>query len=295
MQGPKFHGEVELRRRAGLAHACPSATAASEPQYIDFPTFVRKYLEEAPGGAAQRCRRSPAGARSPREPGPGGPKDVSGTGWFGHANRSWSISEFEFSVTTTRAHRGPSASTASPTRATTRLRPLASLRWARRRWSRRLRLRLLDAANHDHLPDLLQEAGQPRITLSLRNTGTFPVAVWGLPQNKDAKKVPQGDVITATDGLGVDLHAKVLPGLPPVAYFRVEINTRRPLPFVRPQVRSDLMAAAGALAALVPHEPPVELAQHVIAQGGKQCHRHGRARSGQGRSATARQPHRGAG
>src|SRR6185437_12896161 len=132
-----------------------------------------------------------------------------------------------------------------------------------------LRLRLIDAANHDHLPDLLNEPGQPRITLSLRTTGTFPVAVWGLPQNKDAKKVPQGDVIAATDGLAVDLHAKVLPGLPPVAYYRVEINTRRrPLPFVRPQVRSGLMAAASALAALVPDEPPLELAQHVLPKAG---------------------------
>ena len=53
-----------------------------------------------------------------------------------------------------------------------------------------LRLRLFDLNGIDHLPILLNEAEPPRITLELRNTGAFPVAVWGLPQNKDAKKVP---------------------------------------------------------------------------------------------------------
>jgi hypothetical protein len=267
VQGPKFHGEVEFDI-GPVSLTLAFGDSGSEPQYIDFATFVRKYLEEAAGGAAQALSSiTGRGTLTPR-PGPGGPKDVSGPD--GSVARPWVVvSEFQFSVTTTvpvvtiRVDGVPNARN-NPTQA------LGVAPMNKGAMEPGLRLRLIDAANHDHLPDLLQEAGQPRITLSLRNTGTFPVAVWGLPQNKDAKKVPQGDVIVATDGLGVDLHAKVLPGLPPVAYFRVEIKPdgRRPLPFVRPQVRSDLMAAAGALAALVPHEPPLELAQHVLPKAG---------------------------
>ncbi len=131
-----------------------------------------------------------------------------------------------------------------------------------------LRLRMIDGAGVDHLPLLLNEVGQPRITLTLRNTGTFPVAVWGLPQNKDKKKVPGGDVIAATDGLTLDLHAAILPGLPPVKYDRVETNKRRPLPFVQQQVRADLMSAASALAKIVPDEPVLDVALHVLPKAG---------------------------
>src|SRR5213078_1814247 len=91
-----------------------------------------------------------------------------------------------------------------------------------------LRLRLIDSGGHDHLPDLLNEPSRPRLTEELQNTGSFPVAVWGLPQNKDAKKVPSGDVILAVEGARLDFHAKVEPGLPPVKYDQVETDKRRP-------------------------------------------------------------------
>ena len=266
VQGPKFHGEVEFDI-GPVSLTLAFGDDGSEPHPIDFATFVRKYLEEAAGGAARALSSiTGRGTLTPR-PGPGGPKDVSGPD--GTSDHPWVVvSEFQFSVTTTipvvtiRVDAVPAARN-NPSQA------LGVAPMNQGSMEPGLRLRLIDAANHDHLPDLLNEPGQPRITLSLRTTGTFPVAVWGLPQNKDAKKVPQGDVIAATDGLAVDLHAKVLPGLPPVAYYRVEINTRRrPLPFVRPQVRSGLMAAASALAALVPDEPPLELAQHVLPKAG---------------------------
>ena len=38
-------------------------------------------------------------------------------------------------------------------------------------------------------------------------------------------------------------------------YEQVETNKRRPLPFVKPAVRSALMRTPAALAALVPDEP----------------------------------------
>ena len=176
------------------------------------------------------------------------------------------ISEFELSVTTT----VPIVEVRADGVASARNDPSEALGVApmgKPKIEPGLRLRLFDRNGTD-LPILFTEAGQPRISLSLHNTGAFPVAVWGLPQNKDAKKVPGGDVIAATEGLTLDFHAKIEPALPPMKYEQVETNKRRPLPFVKPQVRAALLADAGLLAGLVPAEPVLDAALHVMPKAG---------------------------
>ena len=264
--GPKFHGEATFEV-GPVELTVPFGEEGTEPQYIDYPTFVRKYLEEGSGGAA-RALSSVTGRGSlvPR-PGPGGAKDTATAD--GSADKPFVvISEFECLVTSAvplvevRAD-GTASSRSTPSQA------LGIAPMGLPKMDPALRLRIIDSEGNDHLPELLGEAGQPRLQLDLRTTGAFPVAVWGLPQDKDAKKVPAGDVVTATEGVRLDFHAKVELGLPPVKYEQVEPGARRPLPFVRPSVRDDLMNDATLLEALVPSsEPVLEVATHVLAEAG---------------------------
>lgn len=264
--GPEFHGEATFEI-GPVELTVPFGEEGSEPQYIDYPTFVRKYLEEAPGGAARALSSiTGRGSLVPR-PGPGGAKDIAPADGSA-AKPLVVISEFECLVTST----VPLVEVRADATASSRSNPSHALGIAPMslpKMEPALRLRIVDSHGHDHLPDLLGEAGRPRIQLDLRTTGTFPVAVWGPPQDKDAKKVPAGDVITATEGVRVDFHAKVEPGLPPVKYEQVETGRRRPLPFVRPSVRGDLMSDAAVLEALVPSDDPVlDVAAHVLAKAG---------------------------
>jgi len=264
--GPKFRGVVTFEI-GPVELSVEFGDGGSEPHYIDYPAFVRKYLEEATGGKAKALSAITGRGSLAAQPGAGGPKDVATPD--GSVTKPFVvISEFELSVTTTipivvlRASSGdvarsePSEALALSPMGTPRMDPV-------------LLLKLLDSHGVDHLAILLAEGGQPRITVTMRNTGSFPVGVWGLPQDKHDKKVPGGDVISATEGVAFDFHAKVEPGLPPIKYEQVETSLiRRPLPFVKPVVRSDLMANASTLAALVPDKPVLDVALHVMAKVG---------------------------
>src|SRR5204863_4576025 len=68
--------------------------------YIDYPTFVRKYLEEAPGGVAKALSAITGRGSLIPKPGSGGAKDVATPD--GSPEKPFVvISEFELAVTTT--------------------------------------------------------------------------------------------------------------------------------------------------------------------------------------------------
>jgi hypothetical protein len=264
--GPEFSAEVTFDvGPVSLTVAFGDSTP--EPVYIDFPTFVAKYLEEAAGGAARALTAITGRGTMTPKPGPGGPKDVATAD--GSQERPYvTVSEFELTLTST----VPVVEVRADGVASVRFNPSQVIGIApmgKPRMDPAVRVRLLDSAGIDQLPALLNEPGRPRADLQLRATGTFPVGVWGLPQPKDARKVPAGEVIAAAEGMRLDLHAKVEPGLPPVNYLQVEHGPRRPLPFVQPPVRADLMAAAAQLSALVPADGVVlDHARHVLGKAG---------------------------
>jgi large repetitive protein len=267
LSGPEFHGEATFDV-GPVSLTVPFGNQGSEPQPIDYPTFVRKYLEEAPSGAARALSSvTGRGSLTPR-PGTGGAKDVA-TADGSAAKPFVVVSEFECVVVSTIPLVELRAD--GVTDATLRSTPSQALGIApmnQGRMDPALRLRLLGDGG-DHLPGLLNAPGRPQITAELRTGGTFPVGVWGSPQDKDAKQVPSGDVIAAMDGVRFDFHAEIKPGLPPVRYDQVEPGKRRPLPFVAAAVRGGLMSDAASLETLVPSGTPVDdVAVRVLAKAG---------------------------
>jgi large repetitive protein len=267
LSGPEFHGEATFEV-GPVSLTVPFGNQGSEPQKLDYAAFVRKYLEEAPGGAARAL--SAVTGRGSLTPKPGaGAKDVATAD--GSAQKPFVVvSEFECVVVSTiplvelRADGAADPFVRSDPSQALGIAPMES-----GRMDPALRLRLLDGSGNNHLPALLGAPNRPRITPEPRTGGAFPVGVWGLPQDKHAKQVPSGDTIAAMNGVRLDLHAEIKAGLPPVRYDRVEPGPRRPLPFVSAAVRSTLMSEAGSLEALLPaNASVVEVASRVLAKAG---------------------------
>jgi hypothetical protein len=263
--GPRFYGEATFDV-GPVSLTVSFGDSSQEPQYLDFEAFVRKYLEEGAGGSGRAL--SAITGRGSLTPKPGATAKDTATADGSSAKPFVVTSEFECSVTSTLPIVEARADGVPPGRSDPS-QALGVAPMGKPRMEPALRLRLRDADGDDKLPGLLEEAGRPRITIELRNTGSFPVAVWGLPQDKDAKKVPAGDVLNALEGVRLDFHTLIDPGLPQVAYHQVETDGRRPLPFVRPVLRTQLMHDAAALEALLPAgEDVLELAQHVLVKAG---------------------------
>ncbi|HEX3609322.1 MAG TPA: DUF6603 domain-containing protein [Solirubrobacterales bacterium] len=268
LSGPEFHGEATFEV-GPVSLTVPFGNQGSEPQKLDYPTFVRKYLEEAPGGAARALSAVTGRGSLTPQPGAGGAKDVAAAD--GSAEKPFVVvSEFECVVVSTiplvelRADGVTDPSLRSNPSQALGIAPMES-----GRMDPALRLRLLDHGGEDQLPALLNAPSRPRITPEPRTGGAFPIGVWGLPQDKDSKQVPSGDTIAAMNGVRLDLHAEIEPALPPVRYDQVEPGPRRPLPFVSAAVRGTLMTEAGSLEALLPpHTPVLEVASRVLAKTG---------------------------
>ena len=81
-----------------------------------------------------------------------------------------------------------------------------------------------------------QDFGLSGIALAARPGAAFPKGVWGQAQNPQAKTVPAGDIIPASDGLTIDttIPDSHFTGAPPIDYHQVELplDGRKPLPFV---------------------------------------------------------------
>ena len=87
-----------------------------------------------------------------------------------------------------------------------------------------------------------------------RPYGSFPIGVWGKPQDSSSRKVPKGEVIDALNEVQLTSQVTVSPGGPPIKADRLDPpDKRRPLPFVlhRGVVRTDLLKDAAALIKLI--------------------------------------------
>lgn len=85
-----------------------------------------------------------------------------------------------------------------------------------------------------------------------RPFGRFPVGVWGLPQDPNARKVPKAEMIEALSELDLVCSAAPSPGGPEIPYHQVEIGKRKPLPFTRRAIEiNQQKAAAKAVSDLI--------------------------------------------
>ncbi len=75
-------------------------------------------------------------------------------------------------------------------------------------------------------------AAQPfPFVVTARPYGSFPTGVWGPPQDSNNRKVPKAEMIEALNELDLEARAAESTGGPEIAYYQVEINKRKPLPF----------------------------------------------------------------
>jgi hypothetical protein len=96
---------------------------------------------------------------------------------------------------------------------------------------------------------------------SARAYGSFPIGVWGPPQDDNNRQVPTGDIVEALNEVSLVARATEAPGGPEIPYYQVEIGPRKPLPFSRTTAAAKQIRNEGvALAALVPEPASVDAA-----------------------------------
>ena len=200
-----------------------------EKQRFPWDDFVRKYLEEAAPGVARVVTVDPGQGERCR-PGRGRAATTETGTADGSAEKPFEVlPEFEITVTTTvpcrkvldRRHR----TTHTPSQAA---RPRADGDRGRGDAPRAAPAR---RRGKDWLAGVIEHGDLIR---EVRNTGAFPVGVWGPPQPEDDRKVPKGDVIKAVEGVRFEARAELEDSLPkPVHYNQLDPpGPRKPLPFV---------------------------------------------------------------
>jgi hypothetical protein len=245
LEGPKFRGKATFSVGPVGITVPFGDTAQNQKVYLDWPQFLRKYLEEADPGRARAI--SALTGRGTRAPGTVGDTQ-SGTADGSAAKPYVVYPEFEILVTTTipttslvaggaeKAHGGAIIGIAPMNVADA---------------ATTLTLRLVDVLDGAHTDQL------GKLAVAVNTQGAFPLGVWGPPQPDDDRKVPSGDVVKAIDGATLTATASITGTLPtPVNYFQVEVGARKPLPFVtEASQRPAFLTSASALSALVSAVP----------------------------------------
>jgi len=224
---------------------------ATEPRYIAWDAFVRKYLEEAaPGRARVLAAVAGAGAVPPAgSSATGGADAPDGT----PARPFRVVAEFELTVTSTAPLRalvagGPRRELAAST--VVSVAPMGQATPA----DILLTLRMVGPASGGAADRIARLQAVPQ------QLGAFPIGTWGVAPDLTRPRVPAGDVISATDRVLLRAVAEI-PGTrpgdpvpPAIPYRQVETGARRILPFVTetgPR-RALVLTAVQELAALVP-------------------------------------------
>ncbi|WP_298838161.1 DUF6603 domain-containing protein [uncultured Roseobacter sp.] len=227
--GPEFHGNarievgpIDIRVRFGNSNDASTV-------HVSWAQFAAKYLElaensqtraRALSGIAGKGSLPPAGDASGAEKG-------TADGTSGHPYDV--MSEFELSFTSTvpltairRENASVSISLPTPT--------LGVCPAGKMLNGTTLRLELRrDGSGTPRLGDTV------KIKVTPRETGNFPLGVWGPPQLPDDRKMPKGDVIPATEGVDLKFQPELIGRIPlastgGVAFNQVESGVRKPLP-----------------------------------------------------------------
>lgn len=217
--GPDFRGSVTFEVGPIELTFEFGGSGKEQKQPLAADAFITKYLEAADSGKARpHALMTNAGALPAK-----GEKSTPD----GSSARPFVV-VVEFSLTFT--------STVPATNVTRTLAPAAQASSAHAP-SRALGVAPMDAANVT--PTIVitwrrDDVDQPYPFVdSARPFGRFPVGVWGLPQDPNARQVPSGTMIEALSELDMVCSATPSAGGPEIPYFQVEIGKRKPLPFTR--------------------------------------------------------------
>lgn len=219
VRGPEFHGKarievgpIDITVRFGDSSPVPAPL-------LSWPDFAAKYLELAPGNRARALSAvSGRGALPPAS----GSGEEKGTADGSAAHPFDVLSEFELSITSTI----PISHTNRPGEGLRSMGVAATLGLAPMGFSidrTVLTFSLRDANGVERLGDTT------RIGKTDRKTGAFPIGVWG-PAQGDAKKVPKGKIITATEGTDFAFRPAFNFPIGPFSFNQVESDRRKPLP-----------------------------------------------------------------
>ena len=249
--GPDFHGSATFEVGPIELTVAFGGSDRAQTQPISAQAFITKYLEAGDGGAAQAHALMTSFGAQPSK-GEDATPDGSSTRPF--------VVVVEFGLTftsTVPATRVTRSGLADPT---TVHPPSRSLGVAP--------MKALDM--------------QPEVTLSWwrggtlqtfpfvatpRVFGSFPVGIWGLPQDDDNRKVPKAEMVEALNELDLVAKATESAGGPAIPYYQVDNGPRLPLPFTRRNVDiATLKSQAQAVTALI-SEPASVAEAFQLAKG----------------------------
>ena len=244
VQGPKFYGRATFE--VGPVDITVPFGNPPRPEFVPIPwaDFVRKYLEEASPGVARVLTAVPGKGALPPGTRSGGTE--SGTADGSAAKPFEVLSEFELTVTTTVPAQSVTAAWTRPGSPPALPVP-----------SERLGVAPMGTSSADSALALrLTRGGLDHIGGLERDftVGGFPVGVWGQPQENDDRKIPQGRIVAAVDGVHVVAKAALVGTLPgEVKYHQVETGPRKPLPFAAAgDARPDFVQGADELVGVLP-------------------------------------------
>jgi large repetitive protein len=245
--GPEFHGRARIE--VGPIDITVRFGNSSPPDltYISWVEFSKKYLELAPGNVARVLTGiAGRGALPPAS----GSQEEAGTPDGSSAHPYDVMSEFELSFTSTVPISRIFKETVSVhTPAPTFILGISPCDKTLDETTLTLRLRL--DSNPGSEPYLMSRTD--RISVRARATGKFPIGVWGTAPDVDHKKLPKGEVITATEGVELVFKPRFEGRIPladtgGVSFEQVEPGTRKPLP----------LRAAGSLRARLASEARIQ-------------------------------------
>jgi large repetitive protein len=216
--GPEFHGSVTFEVGPIELTLPFGGSDQAQKQPLSAAAFTDKYLEAGDGGGALAHAFMTSSGALPAKGEDSTPD--------GSAARPFVV-VVEFGLTFT--------STVPATKVTRTLAPAGAT--SSHAPSRAIGVAPMDASNV-----------QPTITLTWKHAGvaqpfpfiarprpfgSFPVGVWGPPQDSNNRKVPKAEMIEALNELDLELRAAESAAGPEIPYYQVEIGKRKPLPFAR--------------------------------------------------------------
>ncbi|WP_377189720.1 DUF6603 domain-containing protein [Ruegeria meonggei] len=226
--GPEFHGKARVKVGPIDVTVKFGKQDNPEPEYVTWVDFAAKYLELASGNRAEALSGITGRGTLPAASGNGDASDTAD----GSLSKPFDVmSEFELSITSTIPltvidRPGQNLFERDPSGAL----GVAPSNLVVSEVTLELSLLKIDpGSDEERLDDV------DKIKLRTRDTGAFPVGVWGPPQGLDDKKVPKGTIIEATEGVDLSFGPEFFgrrpnPETGGVAFNQVEAGPRRPLP-----------------------------------------------------------------